>query len=237
MALTITATSTDDVYTTTAYVKSLIGTTATSDDATISALIRAASRWVDNYLGYPLVATKYRETVPTFDRRKMMLSRAPLRNVSGLYFGTDTGTDDQLLASEYRVESSDAGMLSRDEGWEWTVPVQQDLTQRPLSGQEFKPWLVDYVAGYTYAGVDTGSNLWSTEHGATSTARTLPEDIEHATALKAIAMYQGIDSAQGDVTKEQLGDLEIWYSASTGGIERARTAAQELLLDPYRRMV
>jgi hypothetical protein len=234
MPLTIASSSTDDVYTTTAYVKSLIGTTATSDDATISALIRAGSRWVDNYIGYPIAAAKYRETVPTYDRRKMMLARYPIRNVSGLFFGTDTGgSAAEFLSSEFRIESRDGGFLSRDEGFEWTVPMDQELTMRPRTGHEYKPWLVDYVAGYTLNGIDTGSPLWSTEHGTTSTGRSLPEDIEHATALRVVALYEGNE----DVVMEMLGDLQVHYRSGARDPEVAKLTVYEQILEPYRRFV
>lgn len=237
MSLTVLTRSTDAVLTTTTYVKTLLGTsTSTGNDAAISAYITAASRWAETYVGYPLTAQTYRESLAGYDRRRLMLSRYPVRAVPIFLNGTDTGESGEILSSEFRVEA-DAGFLNRDEGFEWSVPFNADLTLTPRPGQEFKPWQADYVAGYTYAGMDTGSDNWSTVHGTTSTGRTLPEDIEHAVALKVISLIQGKDSAGGDVTKEELGDLAVWYSASSGGTERETMRAEELLLESYRRMV
>ena len=82
MSLTVCASSTDDQYTTTAAVKLLMGTTATSDDALISVLITRASRWADNYIGVPMSAAAYSETLAGYGRRRMLLARSPLRAIS-----------------------------------------------------------------------------------------------------------------------------------------------------------
>lgn len=238
MALTITATSTDDVYTTTAYVKGLMGVTGTSDDATLSAVIRAASRWADSYVGYPLYAQKYRETVPGYGVRKLMLNRTPLRAVPALYLGTDTDDNDAFLASEFRVENREAAFLSRDEGFDWTVPVQQELVSRPRPGEEYRPWMIDYVAGYTYGGLTTDSSLYSTAHGTTSTGRTLPEDIEHAVALRAHSMYRGQDGVAGDIKSASVGGIKVEKQGWTAGGNSVRTvlSPEELMLLEYVRI-
>ena len=51
--------SSDAQLTTTSFVKGLMGTTLTSDDAQINAMITAASRWAESYVGYPLSARRY----------------------------------------------------------------------------------------------------------------------------------------------------------------------------------
>lgn len=237
MSLSVCSSSTDDVFTTTAYVKALLGTTATSDDATISSLIRAASRWAENYVGYPLSVQSYSETVPGRGRRRLLLERTPLRAVARVYEGTDTGTAEQLDSSDFVIDSAEAGFLARDRGFGWTAPLMGRMFESaipmsltPLAGQETRPWLVDYVAGYTYGGIDTGSTMWSTEKGTTSTGRTLPEDIEHAVALKAIAYYEGDD----EVVSEQLGDLRVQYRSER--LDDEAPSLPEKLLLPYRRV-
>lgn len=233
--LTVCAGSTDDSLTTTAFVKSILGVTGTSDDVRLGIYIKAASRWAESFVGYPLSAKYYAETVPAFDSRRLMLSQTPVRAVPVML---DATGDDaaQVLSSEFRLEAA-AGFINRDEGWEWTVPVQAEMTLRPRPGQEFKPWYVEYVAGYTYGGMTTDSPLWSTEKGTTSTGRTLPEDIEQAVAFKAIAMYSGADTPTGAVVREALGDIDVWYSGSTGQNARKTGTPEEMLLEPYRRYV
>ena len=239
--LTITATSTDDVYTTTSYVKALMGTTATSDDATLSALIRAASRWADNYVGRSLSLQSYQELMPGMGRRNLMLSRYPLRSVSVVRDGTDSGLATTLLTSEYRVENRDAGFISRNAGFAWSATLMGRLlsdaavpmSPTPMPGQEFKPWLVEYTAGYSYGGVSTSSPNWSTVNGSTFTGRTLPEDIEHAVALKTAEMYEG----QDEVIGERLGDLEVNYRSGARDAEVASLSPAESILDPYRSLV
>lgn len=226
--------STDRDLTTTSRVRSLVlGATATSTayDSKISAMIRAASRWAESYVGYPLTAASYLETLPGYDRRTLMLARAPVRAVRRLFDSTDTGEATQILTTEFRVEDRDAAFLTRDVGWAWSVPAIQDLSARPDAGQEFRPWLADYVAGYTYDGLDTGSPHWSTEHGTTSTERTLPEDIEEAVVRKAAALYENSD----DVVEEQLGDLKVTYRSER--VDDPAPATPEFFLRPYRRLV
>jgi len=220
--LDVIAQSTDPDYTTTSALRALIlGATATStgQDAQFAQLIRSASNWVDSTLSYPIAVASYRETAAGYGRRTLRLSRTPLRAVAAVYDATDTGTATQLQTSDYKIEDADAGLLARNQGFQWAGPFQSPgaggsfpssipLDPAPLMGQESKPWLVDYVAGWTYGGVSTASPNWSTANGGTtSTGRTLPADIEQATLLKARLFYIG----GREIEREQLGDLQVNY--------------------------
>lgn len=241
--LNITGKSTDPDLTTTGMLKArLFGSTSTStaNDATLSAIIRAASRWAETYVGYPLTLQSYEELVPTFGTRRLMLARTPLRSLR-LFESTD---DDSLevTSTQYRIDDRESGILTRDEGWPWTVPTGQELEERPLPGEESAPWYATYAAGHVYNGLTTDSNNYSTYGGTTDTGRTLPEDIEEAILLKARTIYE--DSVEGGaVEREVLGDLEVTYR-SAGNAAGAANAMQmlgmgpaELLLGPYRRIV
>lgn len=224
--------STDADLTTTGRVRDLLlgaGATSTAQDAQIATAIRFASRWAESFVGYPLSARTVRETLPGYGRRSVMVSYTPIRAVQSVFDSTDTGDAQELLSSEYRVENEDAGMLSRDDGWAWTVPSEFDLVARPMVGQEYRPWLVTYVAGYTYGGMTTDSPNWG-EGGTTSTGRTLPEDIEESVAQRAAAIVSGDD----DVVSEQLGDLRVQYQ--TNRVDNPLPSLYEVLLGPYRRV-
>jgi hypothetical protein len=227
VSLEVTIETTDAQLTTTAAVKLLLGTTATSDDALISSLITQASKWAESVVGYPLSARAYLETVPGYGSRRLMLGRTPLRAVTGLFFGTDSGDYTEVDSTAYAV-GREAGFLERGLGWEWSVPVDGDLALRPLAGQEFPQWRAEYVAGYTYSGISTDSSLWSTAKGSTSTGRTLPEDIERAIVIKVTDTYGGTEG----VAEKSVGDLRIRYS-SFGTAEKPDIATA--LLAPYRR--
>jgi hypothetical protein len=236
--LNITVKSTDPDLTTTGALKArLFGSTSTStaDDAVLAALIRAGSRWAEAFVGCPLTVQSYEETVPTFGTRRLMLNRTPLRALR-LYESTE---DDALevTSTQFRVEDADAGLLSRDEGWPWTVPTELELEERPLPGEESAPWYITYQAGYTYNGVSTDSNNWSTHAGSTDTGRTLPEDIEEAVLLKCRGLYEQTVGG-GEVDSEQLGDLSVNYRS--GDSDRGGNLGigpAELLLLSYRRLV
>lgn len=239
--LTISIKSTDVDLTTTGVLKArLFGSTSTStgSDVILSAVIRAASRWAENFVGYPLVLQSYEEMVPTFGTRTMMLARTPIRSVQ-LFESTD---DDalQVTSTQFRLDR-EAGLLARDEGWPWTVPTELELEERPLAGQEAEPWYATYTAGYTYNGLSTDSSNYSTEGGSTDTGRTLPEDIEEAVLLKAREVYE--NSVQGGATsREVLGDLEVTYrtagmaSNAAASVETFGLGPAEMLLLPYQRV-
>ena len=239
--LVTTIKSTDVDLTTTGALKARLGTTSTSDDATLSAYIRAASRWAETYVGYPLSVASYRETVAAYGTRNIRLNKTPIRGVRSIFDSTDTGgTAAELTTTEFRIESQEAGFLSRDDGWAWTVPADFDLEFRAVPGQEFKPWMVDYVAGYSYGGIDPGSPNWSTEQpgSSTDTGRTLPEDIEEAVIMRALSIQSQAQAGGADIAFERLGDLQVNYGS--GGVDKAGNPSlepYELLLDPYRRVV
>lgn len=244
--VTIAATSTESGITTVASLKEIVlGATATSTNADgyFEKLITRSSKWAETYMNRgPLDVRTYRETVAGFGRRSLMLSRTPIRAIKAVYRGTDTDDATQLETSEFVVEDRDAGLIARNIGFSWNTPLQGrgsaisygdafPLDPAPLSGQEYKPWLVDYVAGWTFAGIDTGSTHWSTEAGTTSTGRTLPEDIEFGVLLRAQGMYQNRDG----ISSESLGDLAVSYNARSNSEDSMPSWEQQL--SPWRRMV
>lgn len=234
MLITVTATSTDDQLTTTEAVKERLGLslTATSEDDYLDSIISRASRWAETYIGRgPLTAQSYREALSGYGGRRMPVSRRPVRAITGLWDATDTGQATTVLSSEFSLDR-EAGHLEREEGWYWDAPGVPRPHAIPLSpsfypGEERRDWLSDYVAGWTYAGIDTGSDNWSTEKGTTSTGRTLPYDVEDAVIQKAADIYEDDD----DVVFRAVGDLRLRYATNSDGMPVDRAA---MLLDPYR---
>ena len=228
--LTVTLASTEQAASDTASLRALIGTTSTADDARQLAALKAATRWAESYIGYPLFVASYRETRPSYSSRRLMLSRTPVRAVAQLLDAPSPDDGAAVLSSEFGVDR-EAGFLTRDEGWEWSAPVEYDLTPVPRAGQEYEQWLVDYMAGWTFGGIEPTSANYSTEAGTTSTGRTLPEDIEEAVLTKAAALYEGTES----VDAEQLGDLKVTYNLRSASVDKV--VPEEIMLAPYRRLV
>ncbi len=241
--------STDVDLTTTGALKQLIfGATATStaQDAYLSLVIRRASKWAETYVGYPLTLQTYQETVASYGMRELVLSRTPISAVDRVFDSSDTGTASQVLSSEFRVEDPDAGFLSRDLGWAWSATLQArygnayvsgggpafPLSPEPVPGDEYRPWLVDYRAGYVYGGLSTDSANWSTEKGSTSTGRTLPEDIELAVLIAAQEIFEN----RNDVLSESLGDVSVTYANRSSAGPDSMTSYEKILA-PYRRTV
>lgn len=252
MALQIITKSTDQDLTTTGALKALIfgpAATSTAYDVQLSALIRAGTRAFESYVGYPATVQSYRETAAGYGRRRMLLSRQPLVSVDAVYEATDTGTVAALLTSngDYKIEDADAGILSRDMGWSWSASLQYrsarnsfgvvggdaiPLNPEPVPGDEYRPYLVDYKAGWTYVGVDTGSANWSTAGGSTSTGRSLPEDIEQGVLLWAQTQYVN----PVGVTSEKLGDIEVSYNVRSAGDDDQISTPWGMLWGPYRKV-
>lgn len=230
MLISVTVASTESVASDTATLRTLLGTTSTADDARQLAALKAATKWAENYIGFPLFVQTYRETRPGFYSRRLMLTHTPVRAVPMLLDAASTDDGVEVLSSEYAVDR-EAGMLVRDDGWAWTAPIEFDLGPTPRAGQEQEPWLAEYVAGYTRDGIDTGSPNWSTEAGTTSTGRTLPYDIEEAVLTKAAALFEQAEGTDA----EQLGDLKVTYNLRSASVDRQ--APEETLLMPYRRLI
>lgn len=234
LAVTVSASSTDGALSDTASLRQLLGITTDptgAQEAYHRALLRRASVWATNFVGYPLLLQKYQECVPAYGHRNLMLSRTPLRTILRVFDATDTGTATEYCSTDYRVQDKDAGFLSRDRGFDWTAGVTYGLDAHVVPQSEREPWLVEYQAGYVYPALSTSSVIWSTAGvgGTTSTARTLPEDIEQAVLLKAVELFQ---AQPGNVQSKQVGDLAITYVNSKFTY---RSEAEDLL-EPYRRM-
>lgn len=247
--------STDRYLTTTSFVKSLIGTTATSDDAVISAQILAASKWAETYLGYPLTVQTYQETLAGYGRRVLRLYVQPLRSMLRFLEGsTATSEANELYTTDrgYRIDDKEAAMLSRTGGFSWTaggvgpggfgwgglftgpyeaVPLSAFT---PLPGEEERSYVAEYIAGWTLSGLTTDSPNWSTcNGGTTSTGRTLPEDIELAVAQR-VRQIRDVDPS---LTSESLGDVSASYRSASADQNEQNYQQPEGLLSQYRRII
>jgi len=233
MSLTVCTSSTGgNLLSTSSELRSVLRTTSTGDDAYQLKALQRASRWAQTFLGYPLDVQTYLETVPAFGTRRLMVSRTPIRAVLRLFDSTDTGSATAYCSTDFRVDDADAGFLDRDQGWAWTAGVSYGLDAHIVPDSEARPWLVEYIAGYTLDGIEATSENYSTAgpNGTTSTGRTLPEDIEQAVLLKAADLYL---VQPGNVTSKSVGDLSITYGGQSGA--NTRSEAEDILA-PYRRL-
>lgn len=211
-----------------------LGTTATSDDALMNRSILRATAWAERYVGQPLQAQVYQETLAAYGGRDLMVSRTPVRAVLRLFDSTATSEGAELTSTEYRLEDADAGLIGRDKGFSWTADelfsggtFNVGLVGAILPVRPRRPWLVEYEAGFVFPEAATSNGIWSTAGGTTSTGATLPFEIEQAVLLKAREFYEG--SADG-VSSKRVGDLAITYRSEAEGMGEA-----EKLLAPWRR--
>ena len=217
------------------------GATSTSMVATteeinyLGRLVTRASAWAETFIGYPLTAQVYSETVASYGDRNLMLSRTPIVRVLRFFDSTATCEATAICSSEFRVEDAGAGLLSRDGGFRWTADrfdaetcFSLGLTPSYLPGREARPWLVEYVAGYRVTGSTVTCMGVSSGDDAYTTGATLPDDIVQAVAVRAAELYA---NPMG-VRARRVGDLSVEYaSAGPGG----SPGGAEALLSPYRR--
>lgn len=216
---TVCVSSTENALSTSSALREVIGVTSTAaaiDAAQLSA-IRRATEWAIGYIGHDIRLQTYNEVVPSFGGSVLTLSHIPIRSIARMFDATDTGSASAICSSEYRLDDADAGLLSRPEGFAWTADVGFGLTGYPVPGSERRPWLVEYLAGWTLDGLSTDSENYSTggKGGSTSTGRTLPTDVELAILLKASDLLTV--GKVGMVESEKVGDLSVTYRTRSCG--------------------
>lgn len=226
--LTVCGSATDDRLTTLANAKELLQLTDSADEQFLDRLIVRASRRIRNYCGREFSLQTYQDILPSYGRVYLQLPEYPITQVLRVFDGSDTGTDTELSATEYRVDKAE-GRLYREAGWAWTAQVQEGaLTTFPPPDSEARRWLVEWSAGYT--GPD---GTTSTGHGASSTGSTLPADLEDACLELVKASYKA-RSRPGDVQSESVGDVSVTYKA---GGTRVLPETVEDLLAAYRSVI
>lgn len=204
--LTVCSSSTGTKFTTTAYVKSLLDVLDNENDALFDQLIESASEQIRNYCRQPFYRQQYSETIAGQGVRRLILSRTPVLSVSGVFYGTDTGTATEITSTEYRIEDADAGFLRRlSFDWLWTAGSYVDLEETAIPGSEYERYLVRYHAGYL-----TPPGSTSTAYGSTSTGATLPYDLQQAAAELTKEMYLRRQRS-GAMKSKTVGDLSITY--------------------------
>lgn len=204
LSVCVSASSTEEKLARTSDLRAFMGSTSTARDVAHALAIKAASRWVENKIGQPLLAAVYLEKVAGFGGRTLMLSRTPILNVFRFFDSTSTDTATQILSSEFRVDA-ERGMLSRDAGFAWDAALQQDLVANIIPSEPKKPWMVEYSAGYFFPGSS------STEYGTTSTGQiTLPDNIHTAVLMKAARLFE----RTGNIQSEAVGDFRTSYKDS-----------------------
>lgn len=204
----------------------LFRSTATGSVATtqeiqfISSLIRRASRDADRFVGYTLAQQVYSEAVAGDGGRRLMLARTPLVKVLRFFDSTATCEATAICSSDYRVDDWDAAMLSRDGGWRWTADYVQaqtcfnlGLTPAVRPGERSRPWLVEYIAGYSVVGTTSTASGRTTEDATWTTGPTLPEDVTQAVAARAAELYSNPMGA----TNRSVGDLSVSYGKPRTG--------------------
>lgn len=228
--LTVCASATSEALTSLAYVKSLLDLHDNEGDGLLTQLIGVASERVQRHCRQSFLRQRYSETVAGYGSRRLTVSRTPIRAVYGLFNGTDTGLDAEILSTDYRVEDAEAGLLRTRKDFLWTAGTVVDMDETPIPGSEAQSYLVRYEAGYIGP-----LGATSTAFGTTSTGRTLPYDIEQAAAELTKQYYLG-RQRDGMVKSKSVGDLSITYADAPTDGGAMMPGHVRALLGPYVRM-
>lgn len=240
--LIVCTSSTDVDYATTGDVLGLLfnstttaGPGSTQEVDRIGRLVTRASAWADAHVGRPLALQVYSETLAAYGGRQLMVSRRPLVKVLRLFDSSATCDATEYCSTSYRVEDREAGLISRDGGFAWTRVDELSggdfslgLAAARLPRREARPWLVEYVAGYSVVGSTTTSFGVSSGAEEYTTGPTLPPDVTQAVTLRAAEMY----SNPLGVSQRSVGDLSVTYRGRNTMIGVMSEA--EVLLAPYR---
>ena len=158
--------------TTLAQAKTELGVVVSSHDAVIERLIdtvsSAAAEYCERTLHYE---TGIAEKVAGYGGQLLYVSRTPIVSITSIELLPSSlsvaGTGTTYAASSYTVRNANAGIIFRQDGWQWTANYAERLTSAPLRpGTEDVRFLVTYAGGYVTR--PQGGSI------------TLPPDIEQA---------------------------------------------------------
>lgn len=195
-----------------------------ASDATVERLVTAASQAIANHCGRVFHKETVTERPTGTGRAFLSLDRPPVVTVTSV---TELGT--VLEADEYEVQDAAAGILLR-KGTRWPYTGQSGgnvtLSEEHLFGQSGDEGIeVVYSGGYVTPGQKSLDDALTV---------TLPEDIQEAAVLTAVALYRrrGTDP---NIASESLGDWSVTYAHASSGRGGIPDAARELLA-PYVRV-
>jgi hypothetical protein len=208
LSVCVSASSTDGALATVDDLRAVLGTTSTAaaDVAAQQRAIVVASRWAETYLGYPVLAQVYSESLAGFGNPRLMLSRTPIRAVLRLFDSTSTDSANAYTSCQYGIEDAEAGFLRMPTGFAWTARTGWDLGPYVVPGSEQQRWLVEYQAGWVFGGTT------STAYGTTSTGPSLPDDITQGVLQRAAEFVE----QDMDVESKRVGDLQVSYRSERG---------------------
>lgn len=196
-----------------AKLKTALGITDSSRDATLEDAIVAASEMIVNYVGRPLAYdAAVVEYVQGFGSQDITVRQVPVASIASI-----TLNDTTIASSEYACTGDDkeSGTIRRLVGiWEWTAGLRGvGVALDPLPGTERFDFAVTYAGGYT-----------TPNQSAVSGVPTLPVVIEQACKRQAthLVAMEGVDGA---IKSESLMSYSVTY-----GDTRSTLGASGLLL-------
>jgi hypothetical protein len=186
-----------------------LGVTA---DATVDRVVSAASRAIARYCGRVFEkATGIVEYPAGYGRPLLLLDRAPILGITSI---VERGSTVDPSLYEAKGSNLDGGIVYRLQGvWANTARLDGRITDTLALNQGrsgVDGITVTYDAGFVTPG-QVAIGLFP--------AVTLPEDVQEAAILTAVAMYRrrGIDP---NVASESLGDWSVSYQGTNTAIGR-----------------
>jgi hypothetical protein len=182
--------------TTAAWVIELMGLTvppAELEDftASLNRLIDSASSFISNYTGRKFAEQTVKETVAGSSTNYLLTSVRPVTEIVAVTVGGA-----EIPVESVKIESADAGILYRGDGWARSTRGTGILRDFPRTGGEVLDTAVTYKAGYTMP--ESGEDY------------TFPRDLEDTCAW----MVAGVLRNRGGnpiVQSRTLGDASVTF--------------------------
>lgn len=197
MSLTVTVPAKHKELTTLLSIKNELNLTASTYDGLLVAFIQYASDYIEKFTDRTFARETVVETLPSFGRLKLVLTRTPIIKVNQVRLNGST-----VSSTTYELDDKDSGILFNKRGWTRTTIVNQNI-EPILLDDGARDWEVTYVGGYITPGSTEGQ-------------RTLPYDVERACIDIVKSAFNRRDE-DAMIRTQKLGDAsETLFD--TGGI-------------------
>lgn len=172
----------------------------TDEDVYLGGLIKAATRWCENYLGMAFVSQVWRQTLDCFPKSsdgssEIKLYHPPLGSTTVTLAYTDsTGGTTTLASSDYRVDGdATPARITPIYGGTWPTGIREQAGAVTVT----------YTAGF---GSTTGTSITNT-----------PETIKQAIKMLAASWYENREAVtDGGMADVPLGVTALLNSESCG---------------------
>lgn len=196
------------------------GVAGTTFDGLLTALVDEASETISSYTDQVFSQQVYRETLPGMGSTTLMLNRTPVASVASVLYQAFPITD-------YTIDDKDAGILYRQNLWDYTTQVGWVLGGAVMPGalatDSVGGFTVDYTAGWITP---------SQTSPPISSGPTLPLDLTKA-CIELVKFWYLRRRIDPDVAERRIDAVLLRYREGMDSQPPRIPRTVEWLLKPY----